>query len=530
MLKLTNTLSGKKEPLLLIEDKRVKIYTCGMTVQDSPHLGHLRTFVFADVLRRFLEYLGHEVIFVQNFTDIDDKVLEKAREEGRDYRVIAQRYIDEFLEVAEKMNIRKETDIYSRATQHIQEMIQLIERLLKNGLAYISDGDVYFDISKFPTYGKLSKKKLDDLIAGARVEIGEKKRSPLDFVLWKGYKEGEPYWYAPFGPGRPGWHLECSAMSMHYLGETFDIHIGGEDLIFPHHENEIAQSEGATGKPFVNYWLHNALLLFRGEKMAKSTKNYFLARAALEKYNPNVIRLFLLKAHYKSPYEFTIERLEEAKSQWLRLEEFFYLCEKGKPNFSLGNPPDGFLSAMLDDLNTSKALGEVFKLVEERFKREDISKEENERLYSLVRSALEILGFRTEKKDRWMIKEEVETTYRPTGEVIITFPDKQVLIKAREQARKNKRYDIADKIRIVMEKFGYELRDTKEGTDAILRRDLPPNLESFESALQLIEELKKELREEIELDKGREKSYLSEIIDLLDRAVKKTRNAERKNK
>ncbi len=506
MLKLTNTLSGKKEPLLLIEDKRVKIYTCGMTVQDSPHLGHLRTFVFADVLRRFLEYLGNEVIFVMNITDIDDKVLEKAKEEKKDYRVIAQRYIDEFLAVAEKMNIRKETDIYPRATEHIPQMIQLVERLLKNGLAYISEGDVYFDISKFPTYGKLSKKKLDDLIAGARIAVGEKKRNPGDFVLWKGYKEGEPYWEAPFGKGRPGWHLECSAMSMHYLGETFDIHIGGEDLIFPHHENEIAQSEGATGVPFVNYWLHNALLLLRGEKMAKSTKNYFLASEALKKYHPNVIRLLLLKAHYRSPYEFTPERLEEAKSQCIMLEEFFYFCEKMNPAFNF-RPPDSFLSAMLDDLNTPQAFGEIFKLVEERFKADNISKEDNERIYSSVRSALNILGFETGKKDRWVVIAEFE------DKVSI---NKNLLIEARQLAREKGRFDIADRIRTAMEKLGYELRDTKEGTDIIFRSDFPSDIER---AIQMIEELKKELREEIELDKKGEKQYLSEIIDLLKKAV-----------
>uniref|UniRef100_A0A7C3UR05 Cysteine--tRNA ligase n=1 Tax=candidate division WOR-3 bacterium TaxID=2052148 RepID=A0A7C3UR05_UNCW3 len=516
MLELTNTLSGKKEIFNPIESKRVKIYTCGMTVQDSCHLGHLRTFIFADLLRRFLEYLGKEVIFVMNFTDIDDKIINKAREENRDYRIITQRYIDEFLLVAEKLNLRQANDIYPRATQHIPEMIELVERLLGRGLAYISEGDVYFDITRFPAYGKLSKKKIEDLIAGARVEVGEKKRNPLDFVLWKGYKEGEPYWYAPFGRGRPGWHLECSAMSMHYLGETFDIHIGGEDLIFPHHENEIAQSEGATGKPFVNYWLHNALLLFRGEKMAKSTKNYFLASEALKHYHPNVIRLFLLKAHYKSPYEFTIERLEEAKSQYQRLEEFLSLCEKGKPRVSFKNPPEGFVSALLSDLNTPKALGEIFKLVEERFKAKEISPEENERLYSSVLSALNILGFKTEKKDRWEVFWE-EGTLAPTRlEPRSPIPDEMLLIKARECARKNKRYDIADKIRTAFIKFGYELRDTKEGVDIIRRSDCPSEPELF---LQLLRELKKELNEEKELDKEERKPYLSEIIDLMEKAI-----------
>ncbi|MEO0100817.1 MAG: cysteine--tRNA ligase [candidate division WOR-3 bacterium] len=512
MLKLTNTLTNKKELFLPIEEKRVKIYTCGMTVQDSPHLGHLRTFVFADVLRRFLEFLGKEVIFVMNFTDIDDKILQKAKEEKKDYRIIAQRYIDEFLKVAEAMNIRKENDIYPRATQHIPEMIELVEKLLAKGLGYkVDEGDVYFDISKFPNYGKLAKKKLENLIAGARVEVGEKKRNPGDFVLWKGYKEGEPYWYTPFGKGRPGWHLECSAMSMHYLGETFDIHIGGEDLIFPHHENEIAQSEGATGKPFVNYWLHNALLLLRGEKMAKSTRNYFLATEALKRYHPNVIRLFLLKAHYKSPYEFTIDRLEEAKRQWLRLEEFFHLCEKGNPRLNF-SPPESFISAMLDDINTPQALGEIFKLVEERFKKGDISKEENESIYSSVRSALDLLGFRTGKKDRSVSSTEMEF------KTILGLSEEEIalLTQARELARKNKRYDIADQIRSALEEAGYELRDTKEGPDTFFRGEA-----DFETFWQLIKELREKLWREKELDKRGEKPYLSEIIDLLEKVREK---------
>ncbi len=516
MLKLTNTLSGKKEPFLPIEKKRVKIYTCGMTVQDSPHLGHLRTFLFADTLRRFLEYLGYEVVFVQNITDIDDKILEKAKEERVSYQEITKRYIDEFLEVAEKMNLRKETDIYPRATEHIPQMIRLVERLLANGLAYLAGGDVYFDISKFPTYGKLSKKKLDDLIAGARVEVGEKKRNPLDFVLWKGYKVGEPYWEAPFGKGRPGWHLECSAMSMHYLGETFDIHIGGEDLIFPHHENEIAQSEGATKRPFVNYWLHNALLLFRGEKMAKSTKNYFLAKEALQRYHPNVIRLFLLKAHYKSHYEFTVKRLEEAKQQWLRIEEFFLLSERRGERFDF-SPPDGFVSAMLEDLNTPQALGEVFKLIEERFKRENIDDEENDRIYSSVRSALKILGFKTEEGDRiirGVHQTEAGISLKPKASHLTIEP--HPLIEARRIARENRRFDIGDKIREAMENFGYELRDTKGGTDAIFRIDLPSNPKR---SIQLIHELKEELKKELE--RGEEKPCLSEILDLLNKGVRR---------
>lgn len=483
---LSNTLTNKKEEFKSLEENVVKIYTCGMTVQDSPHLGHLRTFIFADVLRRFLEFLGYKVIYIQNFTDIDDKIIQKANEEKRDWRDIGQNYIDEYFYVEEKLNIKK-ADAYPKASQFILEIINLIQKLIKKGYAYKTNSGVYFDISKFKEYGKLSKKKIDELLAGARVEIDEEKRNPLDFALWKRYKENEPYWYSPFGKGRPGWHIECSAMSMHYLGKTFDIHIGGEDLIFPHHENEIAQSEAATGRQFVRYFLHNGLLLLKGEKMAKSTKNYFLAKEALKVYEPDVIRLFLLKAHYKSPYEFTFESLEETKSQWKRIKEFLLFAKRE----IISGPfivPEKVVNALLDDLNTPFAIGEIFKMIEEFFKTRNYS------LFSSVIASLKLLGFKMEEKEKLFLK---------TKNKIENF------IKARNIARANKRYDIGDKIRSALNFLGYELRDTNGETFYFQNEEKEIDENQFEN---IISELKTLLEKELQ---EKEITYLKEILDLI---------------
>lgn len=483
---LFNTLTREKEEFKPLKENEVRIYTCGMTVQDSPHLGHLRTFIFADVLRRFFQFLGYKVIYIQNFTDIDDKIIQKAKEEKVDWRDIGQRYIDEYFYVSDLMNIQR-ADAYPKASQFILEMINLIQKLIKKGYGYKTKSGVYFEVEKFKGYGKLSKKKIDELMAGARIEVDEEKKNPLDFALWKSYKEDEPYWYAPFGRGRPGWHIECSAMAMHYLGETFDIHIGGEDLIFPHHENEIAQSESATGKPFVKYFLHNGLLLLRGEKMAKSTKNYFLAKTALETYEPDVIRLFLLKAHYRSPYEFSIERLEEAKSQWQRIKEFFILAQKGKTDFRF-IVPEKIVNILLDDLNTPMAIGEIFKMVEEFFKTKDYS------LYSPIYSSLKLLGFKLQEKETIYLKEKDNI---------------EKLIKARTIARQNKNYNISDKIRSALNYLGYELRDTNGETIYFKKEEKEINEQEFK---KIIENLKQEIEEKL---KEEEISYLKEILGLI---------------
>lgn len=451
---LFNTISHRKEEFSPLKDS-VRIYACGMTVQDRPHLGHMRAYITVDVLRRYLESLGYKVTLVQNFTDIDDKVLIRAREEGRDYRILTQRYIDEYLDVADELNIKR-ASFYPRATQHIQEIIELIQRLLQKGLAYESGGDVYYDVTKFPGYGKLSGKRIEDLIAGARVEPTEHKRNPLDFVLWKGKKEGEPYWLSPFGEGRPGWHIECSAMAMHYLGETLDIHAGGEDLIFPHHENEIAQSEGATGKTFVRFWFHNAFLNLKGEKMAKSTKHYYAVRDLLEKYSPNALRLFLLQTHYRTQIEFDFEAVERAERSFKRIEDFLLRAEPNLAKEWQIKSDSPFREAMEDDLNTPKALALIFDLVSQGFK----ALEENRDLsdyYYQVKRYLEILGFEFTHLKRERRKKEEELL--------------QLVIKTRQSLREKGEYSLADDVRKGLLDIGYKIEDTKEGTRVIEKPD-----------------------------------------------------------
>jgi cysteinyl-tRNA synthetase len=430
-LKLTNSLTGRLEPFEPLSEP-VRVYTCGMTVQDRPHMGHMRAYVTSDVLRRYLSFLGYKVLAVQNITDIDDKVIARSEEEKTDYRLIGERYHQEYLDVADRMNIIR-PDIFPRATQHIQEMIELIERLVTKGVAYESGGDVYFAVGKFPGYGKLSKKKLEDLIAGHRVAPGELKRSPADFALWKAAKPGEPFWYSPWGKGRPGWHIECSAMAMLYLGETFDIHMGGEDTIFPHHENEIAQSEAATGKPFARFWIHNAHVNLTGEKMSKSTKHFYAARDILEKYDPNAVRLYFLKAHYRSPIEFSYERLDEAVTAWTKIANFLKRAATAdaQPDYA------PLRAAMDDDLNTAHVVGMVFDAVAAG----DAAR---------VKGYLSVLGFRLESPSRRPFP------FKGEGE-----PER--LLVLRQEARKNRDFALADKIRDQLAALGYIVEDTPQG-------------------------------------------------------------------
>lgn len=521
-LVLTNTLTGKKEVFKPIGDT-VKIYICGMTVQGPPHFGHMRAYITSDILVRHLEFSGYKLKVIQNFTDIDDKVIEKSLEEKIDYRIIAKNHIDEYFEVADKMNIKR-ADFYPNATQHIQEIIDLIKILENKNYAYESKGDVYFAVEKFADYGKLSKKKLDDLIAGARVEIREQKKNPADFALWKTSKPNEPWWESPWGRGRPGWAIECSAMSMHYLGETLDLHLGGEDLIFPHHENEIAQSEAASGKPFVRYWIHNSMLNLTGEKMSKSTKHFITAKELLEKYSPNVIRLYFLKSHYRSPQEFDFKILDANKEAWKRIEEFLYSAEEAGAveNLKLEIRNSKFAEVMDDDLNTPKVIALVFDAVKDGFSViQNKNIDELSKYYSEVLFYLQNLGFRTEIEARSVkmgltdisstyvqfyesIKKSVESIdykkiddiresmakalsdikIQPTKEIntktrelfenlvqvantIKQFSWGQIsqkIVEARNLSRKNKQFEISDLLRKGLEEMGYTLEDTDKGT------------------------------------------------------------------
>ncbi len=380
-LRIYDALTREKREFVPVHAGRVGMYVCGMTVQDQPHVGHIRASLSGEVMRRYLEHRGYEVTYVYNFTDVDDRIIERAVKEGVDYTAVSERNIEAYLRFADLHNIKRATH-YPRATQHIREIFALITALIEKGYAYAAGGDVYFDVRKKADYGKLSGRNVDDMREGYRIEPGEAKRDPLDFALWKGAKPGEPAWESPWGPGRPGWHIECSAMSMKYLGEHFDIHGGGQDLIFPHHENEIAQSEAATGKPFANFWTENGLVNIAAEdpekggkvfeKMSKSTGRLFFIEDITQRVDPEVVRSYLLSTHYRSPIDFTLERLEEAGVAYQRLRMPLERAEAwGAPQ---GPSPGGWLGeavaeadrlfheAMDDDFNTARAIGHLFDL------------------------------------------------------------------------------------------------------------------------------------------------------------------------
>ncbi|OGU82299.1 MAG: cysteine--tRNA ligase, partial [Ignavibacteria bacterium RBG_16_35_7] len=372
MLSIYNTLTRKKEEFIPISPDEVRMYVCGPTVYDYFHIGNARSFIMADVLRKYLEYKGYNVKYIMNLTDIDDRIIKKSIEEKIEAKLVAEKYTKAFFDDIEKLKV-KQADVYPKATDHVQEIVDFIKQLEEKSFAYNVDGNVFYDVSKFHDYGKLSGKKLVELEAGARVDVNEEKKNPLDFALWKKAKEGEPFWESPWGKGRPGWHIECSAMSGKHLGETFDIHAGGNDLIFPHHENEIAQSEAATKKKFVNYWIHFGFLNINNEKMSKSLGNFFTARDVLKLYSAESIRLLFSQTHYRGPLEFSDELLESSQKG---LEKFENLIEKLNPhsssplkgeeinpNFGFDKYYKDFETAMNDDLNTPQAVAVLFDFV-----------------------------------------------------------------------------------------------------------------------------------------------------------------------
>ena len=460
-----NTLTQKKEEFKPRSSGKVKMYVCGTTPYDHCHLGHARCYVVFDVIRKYLEYKGYDVIYVQNFTDVDDKIIKRAQELGSTAEEIAEKYISEYFEVMKRLNIKK-ASFYPKTTEHIKGMIKIIEKLINRGYAYIIDGDVYFEIAKFDGYGKLSHRSREEMQAGARIEIDKRKKNPLDFALWKSGKPGEPCWESPWGKGRPGWHIECSAMSMEYLGASFDIHGGGQDLIFPHHENEIAQSEAATGKPFVGYWLHNGFVTVNQEKMSKSLGNFFTLQEIYEKYSPEVVRFFLISQYYRSPIDFSDDKLEEAQKS---LERFHTILEniefllKGLKAGKKSSPPreedsslfeakEKFTTAMDDDFNTARALGCIFDLVGKANK---IISERSPDLSFLLaaeralRGMGSLLGIVKEKAIEKVGIDEFQI---------------EKLIDERNAARGRKDWNKADKIRSDLEKIGIILEDTPMGT------------------------------------------------------------------
>ncbi|HHY81215.1 MAG TPA: cysteine--tRNA ligase [Clostridiales bacterium] len=458
-MKLYNTLTKRKEEFVPLHPGEVRMYSCGPTVYNYFHIGNARPFIVFDVFRRYMEYKGYKVTFVQNFTDIDDKMIQRANEEGITVKELGERFIAEYFIDADKLGIKR-ADVHPKATDHIDDIIEFIKKLMDKGLAYQAGNDVYYNTMAFEGYGKLSGQNLEDLELGARIDINESKKNPMDFALWKGQKPGEPAWDSPWGKGRPGWHIECSVMATKYLGETIDVHSGGQDLIFPHHENEIAQSEGASGKPFARYWLHNGYINVDNQKMSKSLGNFFTVRDISREFDLEAVRLFMLSSHYRNPINFSRELLEQAQSALERLYnarnnlEHLLKDAPERPSTDeekqfldkLPGYTDSFEKAMEDDINTADALGVIFELV-----REINSNIKPGQSAEVIRAALDTLKKLTGilgllNKQMGSLDDEIEA-----------------LIEKRQQARKEKNWALADKIRDDLKEMGIILEDTPQG-------------------------------------------------------------------
>lgn len=460
-MKLYNTLTRTKEEFVPIEEGKVKMYVCGPTVYNFFHIGNARPFIIFDTFRRYLEYRGYDVKYIQNFTDVDDKIIKRGNEEGITPEQVADKYIDEYFKDADGLGIKRAT-VHPRVTDNINEIIEFIKELEEKGYAYAVNGEVYFDTQKFEGYGKLSKQNQEDLEAGARIEVNSQKRHPMDFVLWKPRKEGEPGWESPWSVGRPGWHIECSVMSKRYLGDTIDIHAGGQDLAFPHHENEIAQSEARSGKTFSNYWIHNGYININNEKMSKSKGNFFTVRDIADKYDLEVVRFFMLSAHYRNPVNFSDEMLSQSKTGLERLYN-----TKEKLEFTLSNLKvadikedekslseelnsfrEKFITAMDDDINTADAISVIFELA--RFINTNVNEE------SSIEFAKKCLAEFEE------LTNVLNIVNKKQEEVLDA--DIEKLIQDRVDAKKNKDFALADEIRNKLLEMGIVLEDTRQGT------------------------------------------------------------------
>ena len=469
-MKVYNTLSGQKEELETLNPHKVTMYVCGPTTYNFIHLGNARPLVVFDTVRRYLAYRGYEVTYVQNFTDVDDKIIKKAQEEGEDPLQLAARYIDEYFVDADALGITR-ADAHPQVSQHIKEIIQTVQVLIDKGFAYEIDGDVYYRVKAFTDYGKLSGRSLDDMLAGARVEVDERKEEPVDFALWKKAKSGEPSWESPWGQGRPGWHIECSVMSTKYLGETIDIHGGGADLIFPHHENEIAQAEACTGQPFVKYWMHNGFITVNSEKMSKSLGNFFILRDILAKYPADVVRFYLIATHYRSPLDFDDGKLEEARKALGRLKTTLILAREFMDDQEHDNDTSDagqkllvevdelekkFTEAMDDDFNTAMAIGFLFE-ISHRLNR-FINQAERQhagdqaalkRAYKIFAELLSVLGIIMER-----VSEEPRNI-----ELLL-----QLLLDLRTMVRQEKDYALGDSIRDQLNSQNVKVEDSPAGS------------------------------------------------------------------
>ena len=482
-LRIFNSQTKKKEEFIPLHEGKVGIYVCGITAYDVCHVGHARSAVVFDVITRYLRYRGYDVTYVKNFTDVDDKIIEKAQREKKGIAEISERYIREHDEDMGALGVARPT-VTPRATEHIEGMIRLVAALIEKGMAYVVDGDVYYAVEKFPGYGKLSGRDLSDMLAGARIDVNDKKRNPYDFSLWKASKEGEPWWESPWGHGRPGWHLECSVMSQRYLGDTFDIHGGGEDLVFPHHENEIAQSEGATGKPLARYWVHNGFVRVNSEKMSKSLGNFFTIRDILKQYHPEVLRLFMLQSHYRSPVDFSDAALNEARQGMDRFYSTLgtirdlLAAGAGKAD-SAGEPSEKdrelighvqslqerFIEAMDDDFNTARAIGCLFDTIrlintELSGKKVEVSAAVLEQTEKTLREIGAVLGLFIEEPDRYLrLDREREAVKRG-----LAIAEIEALIVERRSAREAKEWQRADEIRKGLAAKGVILKDSPTAT------------------------------------------------------------------
>jgi cysteinyl-tRNA synthetase len=486
MIKIFNTLTGKKEEFIPIHPGKVTMYACGVTVYDYSHLGHARGAVIFDLIQRYFRRKGFDVKYVRNFTDIDDKIINRAKEEAIAPAELAQKFIEAYQTDMKQLGVGR-ADVEPKATEHIAEMIKVITGLVDNGHAYVIDGDVYFRVVSFKDYGKLSKRNIEDLKAGARVEVDERKQDPLDFALWKASKPGEPAWASPWGPGRPGWHIECSAMGFKHLGETFDIHAGGKDLIFPHHENEIAQSEAYSGKKFVNYWIHNGFVNINQEKMSKSLGNFFTIRDILGQYDAEVVRLFLLSTHYRSPIDFSDANLKDARAGLDR----FYTMKEGIVKFIEGKKPSAaksedviessdrelyekikslpqaFEDAMDDDFNTAFAIGLIYDLVRDVNKFLAEADKKNTDAVNIILFAAHA-SFENVSKTLGIFLRSPEDWFKEgrlaDGKVTFSMERIEEFIHLRNEARARRDWTEADRIRQILSDGGVELFDRAEGT------------------------------------------------------------------
>jgi cysteinyl-tRNA synthetase len=471
-IRVFNTLNRKKEVFEPLDPGNVRMYVCGPTVYDSCHIGHARSVVVFDVIARYLKSTGYKVTYVRNFTDVDDKIIDKANQLGIDSTAVAERFIKEFYEDMDALNVERAT-IEPKATDHITQIIHFIERLIDGGYAYRVEGDLYFSVEKFKEYGKLSGRKLDEMEAGARVDINEKKNSPFDFVLWKSAKPDEPQWESPWGMGRPGWHIECSVMSSEYLGTTFDIHGGGKDLCFPHHENEIAQSESVSGKPFVKYWIHNGFVNINQEKMSKSLGNFLMIKDVLKTYHPEVVRLFLLSNHYRSPIDFTEKAMDEARKGLDKMYALLLRVEKIMgldldQDIEPGDCWQQFCEAMDDDFNSARGIGIIFDAV--RMINRLLDQYENSGSYQIkrtiqcgvadIRKSADILGILLEKPSDYFDKKQTQVFEQKSVDPAVISK----MVEERDAARKARNWKKADEIRNQLSDMDVILEDRPEGT------------------------------------------------------------------